>query len=178
MACSAAQISCLFPFAKAAASPRASRPRKRGGKKITARSAKCGRCFSRISWPGECCLSPPECKTKHPLLSPWRPGLSCALDGWLGILHLIKDAAVLCENKTKTAPLNLRPAALALPARNCHCGVQTLSSPRGRKIVPCFTANPSWKPAEKQGLMTSSTYTQNNILGTFLFRQVDYSSED
>lgn len=41
-----------------------------GRRKITALSAKCGRCFSRISWLGEYSLSPPECKRRTPCCHP------------------------------------------------------------------------------------------------------------
>lgn len=103
--CTAAQISFLFPLLKPLLAPQLP-----GGWKITALSAKCGRCFSRISWPGEYCSSPPECKRStlccHPM-----PGLSSVLDGWLGILYLIKAAAVLYEKtKTKMVPMNLWPS--------------------------------------------------------------------
>lgn len=48
----------LLPFAKAPARPRSFQV----ALKIAALSAKCGRCFSRISWPRGYCSSPPECK--------------------------------------------------------------------------------------------------------------------
>lgn len=64
------------PFAKAFASPAAFRPLK----KITALSAKCGRCFSRISWPGEYCLSPPECKRSTLCC---HPGCLACLLSWM-----------------------------------------------------------------------------------------------
>lgn len=55
--CTAAQISLLLPLLKPLLAPQLP-----DGWKITALSAKCGRCFSRISWPREFCSSPPECK--------------------------------------------------------------------------------------------------------------------
>lgn len=73
--CSAAQISCLFPLLKPLLAPQLP-----GCWKITALSAKCGRCFSRISWPGEYCLSPPECKRSTLCC---HPGCLACLLSWM-----------------------------------------------------------------------------------------------
>lgn len=73
--CSAAQISCLFPLLKPSLAPQLP-----GCWKITALSAKCGRCFSRISWPGEYCLSPPECKRSTLCC---HPGCLACLLSWM-----------------------------------------------------------------------------------------------
>lgn len=53
-------------------------------------------------------------------------GLFYVLDGWLGILYLIKDAAVLYENN-KEGSSECMPGPFLIPAQNCHSKVQTAS---------------------------------------------------
>lgn len=72
------------------------------------------------------------------------PGLSSVLDGWFGILYLIKDAAVLFA-KTKMALLNLCPDLLP----PTHLQSSTELSQQGSDFLrtrrledlPCFTTS-------------------------------------
>lgn len=100
--CSAAQISCFFPLLKPPLAPELP-----GRCKITGLSAKCGRCFSRISWPGEYCLSPPECKQST---------LCCHFFclGWL-VKHSLPHKGCSCaverkKNKDESSEFMPRPS--------------------------------------------------------------------
>lgn len=81
-----------LPFAKAPASPRSFQ----AALKVAALSAKCGRCFSRISWPREYCSSPPECKRSTLCCHPTCP--ACLLSWMVGEA----SAAVISEGTLKT----------------------------------------------------------------------------
>lgn len=90
-----------LPFAKAPASPRSFQ----AAEKSAALSAKCGRCFSRISWPREYCSSPPECKRSTLCCHPTCP--ACLLSWMVG--EASAAVAVISEGTLKTKEKVLFP---------------------------------------------------------------------
>lgn len=91
------------------------------------------------------------------------PGLSSVLDGWFGILFLIKDAAVLYEKHKR-----MYAEAFPIPAQNCTVRFRLSPKPVVGKST-LFHRQPELETStETKRRMTSSTHTQNNLLRTRL----------
>jgi len=76
-------------------------------RKVTALSAKCGRCFSGISWRMENGLSLPECKRSTLSMSPWKPVFGL---GWLARHSLPHKGCSCAVWKTHKRTYTERPS--------------------------------------------------------------------
>lgn len=97
------------------------------GWKIAALSAKCGRCFSRISWPREFCSSPPECKRGTLCCHPRSWSVFCL--GWLvrhSLPHKRCSCVCVCVGRALNNDGSCEILALPAPPEYCHSKIQTL----------------------------------------------------